>query len=79
LDLSIDSPHLPHSRSLPSILANKLHSERDIGITATQSVSGTLTNIMGFAHLLLAEIATDYSVPLEKVLCLCDKLAVPNG
>lgn len=31
---------------------------------------------MGFTNLLLAEIAADYSVPLEKVLSLCDKPAV---
>ncbi|ARV61611.1 hypothetical protein BZZ01_25995 [Nostocales cyanobacterium HT-58-2] len=31
---------------------------------------------MGFADLSIAEIATDYSVPVEKVLSLCDKLLI---
>ncbi|KAB8319248.1 hypothetical protein SD81_010150 [Tolypothrix campylonemoides VB511288] len=31
---------------------------------------------MGFADLSIAEIATDYSVPVEKVLSICDKLLI---
>jgi hypothetical protein len=31
---------------------------------------------MGFADLSIAEIAADYSVPVEKVLSLCDQLGI---
>lgn len=31
---------------------------------------------MGFADLLIAEIATDYSISVEKVLSICDKLLI---
>ncbi|NJM71718.1 MAG: hypothetical protein HC862_16785 [Scytonema sp. RU_4_4] len=31
---------------------------------------------MGFADLSIAELATDYSVPVEKVLSVCDELLI---
>ncbi|WP_341527742.1 hypothetical protein WKK05_35555 [Nostoc sp. UHCC 0302] len=31
---------------------------------------------MGFANLSIAEIAADYSVPVEKVFSLCDQLGI---
>lgn len=31
---------------------------------------------MAFADLSIAEIATDYSVPVEKVLSMCDELLI---
>jgi len=33
---------------------------------------------MGFVTYYKAEITADYSIPLKKVLCLCDKLAVED-
>ncbi|KZL49944.1 hypothetical protein A2T98_10215 [Nodularia spumigena CENA596] len=42
-------------------MGDKLHSERDIGITVTQSLSVVLITIMGFANRLSAEIAANYS------------------
>ncbi|MDZ8222008.1 MULTISPECIES: hypothetical protein [unclassified Nostoc] len=32
---------------------------------------------MGFADLSIAEIAADYSVPVEKVFSLCNQLGIP--
>ncbi|HEY9876584.1 MAG TPA: hypothetical protein V6D12_24370 [Candidatus Obscuribacterales bacterium] len=31
---------------------------------------------MGFADLSIAEIATDYALPVEEVFCLCDRLGI---
>ena len=31
---------------------------------------------MGFADLSIAEIAADYSIPVDKVLSVCDKLLI---
>ncbi|WP_271764406.1 hypothetical protein [Anabaena sp. CS-542/02] len=47
-----------------------MDSEHDIGIRATQSLSVVLITIMGFANLPIAEIATDYSVTVERVFSL---------
>ncbi len=52
------------------ILGNKLDSEHDIGIRVTQSLSVVLITIMGFANLLTAEIAADYSRPVARVFSL---------
>ncbi|HYX18883.1 MAG TPA: hypothetical protein VE944_31840 [Nostoc sp.] len=32
---------------------------------------------MGFADLSIAEIAADYSIPVEKVFSLCNQLGIP--